>query len=55
MPDMLHSYLSEGINIVTNTITNDAPELTPNICGDANGFLMSACIKRPAKAGTANQ
>ncbi len=36
--------------IVTNTMKNDAPELTPKILGDASGLRVIACINKPDTA-----
>ena len=40
-------------HIVAVAAPNDAPELTPIICGSASGFLNTLCICAPASASAA--
>lgn len=47
IPEMLPA------DITARAAPNDAPELTPMICGSASGFLSMLCICVPARANEA--
>ena len=59
-PVIVNSWMNGGsadckrpLSIVAKAAPNDAPALTPMMCGSASGFLKALCICAPARASAA--